>query len=96
MSCRTSVAADARIGIRVALGAGRQSVIGMGLVSQALVLVGIGSIAIGSAAALELGACIRAMLFQLQPTTRSGRSAWSPAGLAIVACSRHGSPRAAR
>jgi ABC-type antimicrobial peptide transport system permease subunit len=69
------------IGIRVALGAGRQSVIGM-VVGQALALVGVG-IAIGSVAALELGTYIRAMLFQLQPN-----DAWTfglvAAGLATV------------
>ena len=82
------------IGIRVALGAGRQSVIGM-VVGQALVLVGVG-IAIGSVAALQLGTYIRAMLFQLQPNdamdVRPGRrwpgDRW--------ACSRRGSPPAAR
>ena len=65
------------IGIRVALGAGRTSVVGL-VIRQALVLASIG-VTIGIAGAIGLSTFLRTMLFELSPT--------DPTSFALVAVS---------
>ena len=82
------------IGIRVALGAGRRSVVGL-VVGQAFMLAGVG-IAIGVAGAIGLSRWMRTLVFEISPTDPtsltlvaagllvvSGLAAWWPARRAV-------------